>query len=196
MVLRGELTLLVEMIKRETEVALRTHFETFRNEFEGGLNRKVELKDVKIMLKDKVSQAEYTRELEHIKSGLYNITREMAVAGIGGGSGGGAQGPLASGASSNKNANAALRILVKQEMEGKVDHGEVVEMLKDKAEAKALRELIARQNNLESFVHKQFNVKGAQEVEVTKKLIEDAEESRSIGMIHDDDREDVEKMET
>jgi hypothetical protein len=38
------------MIKRETEVAMRTHFEIFKNETEGNMQRKVEMKDLKGML--------------------------------------------------------------------------------------------------------------------------------------------------
>ena len=50
LVLRNELNMLIDMIKRETEVAMRTHFEIFKNETNGDLQRKVEMKDLKGLL--------------------------------------------------------------------------------------------------------------------------------------------------
>lgn len=44
---KSELQLLIEMMKRETEVALRTHFDIFRQEIRGEVAKKIEGKEVK-----------------------------------------------------------------------------------------------------------------------------------------------------
>ena len=48
--MKSELNLLMEMLKREVEVALRTHFDIFKNETEGSLTKKVELLELKPLL--------------------------------------------------------------------------------------------------------------------------------------------------
>ena len=82
--LKSDLNLLIEMLKRETEVAMRTHFEQFKNETEGSLLKKVEQQELKAALQSKVSNGEFWKEIEHIKSMIHSMNREMAVAGIGG----------------------------------------------------------------------------------------------------------------
>lgn len=109
--LRGELNLLIEMLKRETEVALRTHFEIFRNEQESGLAKKVEKDDMKVQLKEKVSIKEFWKEIDHIKTLMHTLSREMAIAGISATSSSAAQGNSTS--SGKGGVNAALKSLVK-----------------------------------------------------------------------------------
>ncbi len=45
--MRSDLNLLLEMLKRETEVAMRTHFDHFKNETEGSLAKKLEKSELK-----------------------------------------------------------------------------------------------------------------------------------------------------
>ena len=73
----------MEMLKRDTEIAMRTHFEIFKHETEGNLGRKVEQKELKPLLQGKVSTTEFYREMDHMKSQLLAMSREMAVAGLG-----------------------------------------------------------------------------------------------------------------
>lgn len=61
-------------------------------------------------------------------------------------------------------------------MEGKISRDELNEVLKDKADMQALKDIIMRQNNLESFVHKQLNMKGPRETELVSKMLEGDEE--------------------
>lgn len=117
LVLKSELNLLIEMMKREIEVAMRTHFDIFKNETDGNMTKKVEMAELKPLLQAKVSTSEFWKEIEHVKTLIHSISREMAVAGIGG---------VAVGASSaNKSSSggvgsAALRTLLKQECENMV----------------------------------------------------------------------------
>jgi hypothetical protein len=83
-----------------------------------------------------VGTGEFFREMEQVKSMIHTISRDLAVAGIGGGSTGGG--------SSKVGANSALKTLIKQECEKKVDQERVDELLKAKADVASLREIIER----------------------------------------------------
>jgi hypothetical protein len=115
--------MLIEMMKRETEVAMRTHFEIFKNETESNVQKKVEQKDLKAMLATKVSTSEFFREMEHLKGMMHTMSRELAVAGIGGSN------VSSSAASKGSGGSAALRTLIKQECENKVDKDALDDML-------------------------------------------------------------------
>jgi len=102
------------MMKRETEVALRTHFELFRQEIRGEVGKKIEGKEVKQMVQQKVSTSEFSREMDHIRSLINSLNRQLALLNGGGApmsptSGGSGGGSPAMG----KNTNSALRALVK-----------------------------------------------------------------------------------
>jgi hypothetical protein len=49
-VLKSDLQLLIDMLKRETEVAMRTHFEIFQGNTESTLSRKVDSHELKQLL--------------------------------------------------------------------------------------------------------------------------------------------------
>jgi hypothetical protein len=47
LVVKSELSLMMEMLKSDIQVAMRTHFEIFKNETDSGINKKVETKELK-----------------------------------------------------------------------------------------------------------------------------------------------------
>ena len=47
LVVKSELSLMMEMLKSDIQVAMRTHFEIFKNETDNGINKKVETKELK-----------------------------------------------------------------------------------------------------------------------------------------------------
>ena len=131
LVSKTELNLLIEMLKREIEVAMRTHFDIFKNEALSGIDKKVDKSELKTLLQGKVSISEFWKEIDHIKSMMHTMSRELAGAGIGGASG-------------NKGGNSVIRTMIKQECEGKIDKVLVDQMLVEKADLKAFHELIKR----------------------------------------------------
>ena len=120
---RTELNILIELLKRDMEIAMRTHFETFKKETDSNVASKVDSKDFKDKLANKISVNEYSREMDYLRGMLHTISREMAIAGIGGTTSGGGQG-----------ANTALRVLVKQECENKIDTSRFQELMLNKAD--------------------------------------------------------------
>jgi len=126
--MKQDLNLLIEMLKRETDVAMRTHFEHFKAETDAALVKKADIAQVKSQLQSKVSTSEFWKEIEYVKSMIHTMTRELAVAGITSqqASSGGKKGP----------DTGALRTMIKAEVEGKVDRDELKAMLKDRVSQK------------------------------------------------------------
>ena len=81
-VMKQDLNLLIEMLKRETEVAMRTHFEHFKAETDAAIVKKADLTHVKSQLQGKVSTSEFWKEIEYVKSMIHTMSRELAVSGI------------------------------------------------------------------------------------------------------------------
>ncbi len=133
-----------------------------------------------------MSTSEFWKEIDLIKSMMHTISRDMAIAGIAGQSsgGGGNKGP----------SNSAIKALIRQEIERKVDEDRLNEVLVKKADISELREIINRQNNLESYVHKTLNQKGKTDHDITNEMIKRDEENQT------EDRgvelETLEEMET
>lgn len=92
---------------------MRAHFEIFKNETDNGINKKVEAKELKNALAAKVSTSEFFREMESVKSQIYSISRDLAMAGIGGSS--------SSGGGNKAANNSAIKTLIRQEIERKAD---------------------------------------------------------------------------
>ena len=84
---------------------MRTHFEIFKNETDNGINKKVEVKELKNALSQKVSTSEFFREMEAVKSQIYSISRDLAMAGIGGSS--------SSGGGNKAANNSAIKTLIR-----------------------------------------------------------------------------------
>ena len=113
LVVKSELNLMMEMMKSDIQVAMRAHFEIFKNETDSGINKKVETKELKNALSAKVSSSEFFREMESVKSQIYSISRDLAMAGIGGSS--------SSGGGNKAANNSAIKTLIRQEIEKKAD---------------------------------------------------------------------------
>lgn len=113
LVVKSELNLMMEMMKSDIQVAMRAHFDIFKNETDSGINKKVEAKELKSALSAKVSTTEFFREVESIRSQIYSISRDLAMAGIGGAS--------SSGGGNKAANNSAIKTLIRQEIEKKAD---------------------------------------------------------------------------
>lgn len=177
LVVKSELNLMIEMMKSDIQVAMRAHFEIFKNETDSGINKKVETKELKNALAAKVSSTEFFRELESVKSQIYSISRDLAMAGIGGSS--------SSGGGNKAANNSAIKTLIRQEIERKADQDKVDEAIKLKADIAELKEVIARQNTLESYVYKMFDKKPKKERDITQQMLDRDDEED--GMMQDDE---------
>lgn len=113
LVVKSEVNLMMEMMKSDIQVAMRAHFEIFKNETDIAIKQKVETKELKNALAAKVSTTEYFREMDSIKSQIYSISRDLAMAGIGGSS--------SSGGGNKAASNSAIKTLIRQEIERKAD---------------------------------------------------------------------------
>ena len=129
-VMKQDLNLLIEMLKRETDVAMRTHFEHFKAETDAALVKKADLIQVKSQLQGKVSTNEFWKEIEYVKSMIHTMTRELAVAGI----------TSQQAASGGKRAvgpdTGALRTMIKAEIDKRVI-GQDADLIANTAKADA-----------------------------------------------------------
>ena len=162
---------MMEMLKSDIQVAMRTHFDLFKTETDNGINKKVEQKDLKQALQSKVSTSEFFRELESVKSQIHSISRDLAMAGIGGSS--------SSGGGNKASNNSAIKTLIRQEIEKKVDFDRLEEFLKVKADLTEFRDLVARQNTLEDYVHKMLDKRPKKDRDITQEMIQRDEEQES-----------------
>ena len=99
------------------------------------------------------------------------------MAGIGGSS--------SSGGGNKAANNSAIKTLIRQEIERKADQDKVDEAIKLKADLAELKEVIARQNTLESYVYKMFDKKAKKERDITQQMLDRDDEQD--GMMQDDD---------
>ena len=105
LVQKVELSLLIEMLKSDIQTSMRSHFEIFKNETEGGITRKVEQKDLQEALSKKISSLEFWREIDYVKSMIHTVSRDLALAGLAG---------QTSGVGDNKpSSNSAIKTLIR-----------------------------------------------------------------------------------
>jgi len=81
---KSELSLLIEMLKSDIQTSMRSHFEIFKNETDGGITRKVEHKELNEALSKKISSLEFWKEVDYIKSMIHTVSRDLALAGLSG----------------------------------------------------------------------------------------------------------------
>ena len=81
---KSELSLLIEMLKSDIQTSMRSHFEIFKNETDGGISRKVEHKELNEALSKKISSLEFWKEVDYIKSMIHTVSRDLALAGLSG----------------------------------------------------------------------------------------------------------------
>jgi hypothetical protein len=105
LVQKAELSLLIEMLKSDIQTSMRSHFEIFKNETEGGITRKVEQKDLQEALSKKISSLEFWREIDYVKSMIHTVSRDLALAGLAGQSSGGG--------GNKSSSNSAIKTLIR-----------------------------------------------------------------------------------
>ena len=166
---KGELSLLIEMLKSDIQTSMRSHFEIFKNETEGGIGRKVEQKEMQDALGKKISTLEFWREIDYVKSMIHTVSRDLALAGLSGQSSGGG--------GSKSTSNSAIKTLIRQEIETKVDEERLTLALSAKADTLDLKDLVTRQNKLEAYVHERLNQRGKTEHDITHEMLKRDEEN-------------------
>ena len=101
---------------------------------------------------------------------IHTVSRDLALAGLSGQSSGGG--------GNKSTSNSAIKTLIRQEIEKKVDEEKLNLALSTKADSLDLKDLLTRQNKLEAYVHERLNQRGQTEHDITREMLKRDEENQ------------------